>query len=173
VPLRLTVRLVIAGIATLVTALLLVTLLGGRPTPNPRTSAIAGAEAWAMVEHLFHVDANTPGMLSSGTTSPVPTTPPSIAAGGSSVAQLPPAAALTPAGGRFAAIDRHAQAPKPAPAPAAAPPPAPVVVAPPVVSAPAPNPAPLPAPVPVLPAPSLLGAVTSLLASLLGLLTGG
>jgi hypothetical protein len=160
---------VVAGLATLVAALLLTVLLAGRATPSPNTSAIAGAEAWAMIEHLFHADAGTPG-TSGGVLPDVPATPPSIAAGDSAVAQLPRAAAVAPAGDRFAAIDRHAQAPRPATT--AAPRPAPVV-APPVASAPAPAPAPLPVPAPVAPAASLLDAVTSLVAHLLGLLTGG
>jgi hypothetical protein len=161
---------VVAGLATLVAALLLTILLAGRATPSPNTSAIAGAEAWAMIEHLFHVDAGTPG-TSGGVLPDVPATPPSIAAGDFPVAQLPRAAVVAPAGDRFAAIDRRAQAPKPVTT--GAPPPAPVVVAPPVASAPAPAPAPLPVPAPVAPAASLLDAVTSLVAHLLGLLTGG
>jgi hypothetical protein len=171
VPLRLTLRLVIAGLGSLMVALLAVILLAGHTTPSPNASAIAGAEAWAMVEHLFHLDAGAPGTSFEGTLPVAPSTPPSIPAGGSTVAQLPRAVALAPAGDRFAAIDRHAHAP--APAGTAATPPAPVVVAPPVASAPAPAPVPVPAPAPVAPASSLLDAVTSLVAGLLGLLTGG
>jgi hypothetical protein len=166
VTLRLSLRLVVVGLVSLLAALLVITtLVPARPAPTPLASAAAGAQVWAMIEHLFHHDPPTAGAPPSGSVPVALSAPPASDPGGPVVAQLPPAAVVTPGG--VAAIDRRAQAPRQAPT--AAPPPAPVVAAP-RVDLPA---APLPAPVPVVPAPSLLVTVTSLVANLVGLLTGG
>ena len=140
-PMRLSLRLVVAGLASLLVALVLVVGFAGRPTPSPTASAAAGAQAWAMIDHLFHVDGRAPGTSSGGpaASAPPPPTQPAPAPA-AAVAQLPPAAAPAEDGGRFAAIDRHASAPRPLPAAAATP--APVVVAPPVAAPPAPVPGP-------------------------------
>ncbi len=162
-PLRLAERLVAAGLACLVAALAVVTVIAMRPAAgDPAATARAGEQAWAMIEHLFHVGFPAPGLPVYGGVHIIPPAPdkaPPSSNGGSAVAQAPAAP------GRAVPIERHA-APKPA-APAA-PAPAPVAVAPPVVAAPAPPPAPAPAP-----APGLLEEVGALLSGLLGLLTGG
>src|SRR5207245_2401512 len=59
-PMRPSPRLVVAGLASLLVALVLVVGFAGRPTPSPTASAAAGAQAWAMIDHLFHVDGRPP-----------------------------------------------------------------------------------------------------------------
>ena len=171
-PMRLSLRLVLAGFASLVAALVVIVAFAGRPAPSTTASAAAGAQAWAMIDRLFHVDGRVPGTSAGG---PAPASParPAAPAPGAVVAELPPAAAPSSEGGdRFGAIDRRATAPRTLPTPAATP--APVVVAPPVVAPPAaPAPAPAPTPAPLGPVSSLLDAVTSLVSGLLGILTGG
>jgi hypothetical protein len=169
VPTRLSLRLVVAGVASLLAALVLITVISTRSAPAPRATAAAGEQAWAVIEHLFHVEGPIPGTSVRSPGPPSPAAPPA-AAPGPVVAQLPPAPA-SPDGGRFAAIDRHATAPRIPPT--AAPTPAPVIVPPPLASGPAPTPAPLPAPAPLGPVSALLDAVTSLVSGLLGLLGGG
>jgi hypothetical protein len=165
-PSRPSLRLVAAGLASMLVALVVITVLAARPASSPTASA-AGAEAWSVVERLFHVDGRVPGVSSNWPAPATPTAPPAPASD-AAVAQLPTAAPAHD-GGRVAAIDRHAVAPRPAPP--APPPPAPVVLAPPVAAAPAPTtPAPLPAPAPLGPVSSLLDAVTSLVNGLRGLL---
>jgi hypothetical protein len=164
VPLRPSLRLVVAGLVSLVAALVVITLVSVRPAPSPRAPA-TGTPVWAMIEHLFDHDVPIAGASASGSTPAALPAPPASEPGGPVVAQLPPAAVVTP--GRVAPIDRRIQAPRQHPT--AAPAPAPVVLAPPV-DLPA---TPLPAPAPGEPAPSLLGTVISLVANLLGLLTGG
>ena len=165
-PVRLSLRLVLAGLASLVVALVVIVAFAGRPAPGPGASAAAGAQAWAMIDHLFHVDGRVPGTSAGGPAAASPTTP-AAPAPGPVVAKLPAAAApANEDADRVAAIDRHATAPRTLPTAA----PAPVVVAPPVVAPPA---APAPAPAPLGPVSSLLDAVTSLVNGLLGILTGG
>jgi hypothetical protein len=165
VPLRSSQRLVVAGLATLVAALLVITLVTARSAPSPDARAVAGAQTWAMIERLLHRDAPSTGAIPGGSTPAAPPAPASTNPGDPVVAQPPPAAVVTP--GRIAAIDRRPLVPRQAPT---APPPSPGVVVPPRTAASA---APLPAPAPVAPAPSLLSTVTSLVATLLGLLIGG
>lgn len=160
-PLRMPLRLVIAGLVSLAAALMVIAVIPTHSASNPDADASAGSSAWAVVEQLF--PPATPSEPSGGVSVTTPDAPAPASVPAPVQAKLPPAAAIT-SGGRFAAIDRHATAPVPA-APAA-PVPAPVAVAPPAS-------APVPAPVPVAPAPSLLDAVTTLVANLLGLLVGG
>jgi hypothetical protein len=164
VPLRLSLRLVVAGLASLAAALVVITLVPARPAPSPRTPATA-TQVWGMIEHLFDHDVPAAGTPASGSTPAALPAPPASDPGGSGVAQLPPAAEVTP--GRVPVVDRRVHAPRQAPT--APPAPAPVVLAP-RVDLPA---TPPPAPAPALPAPSLLDTLTSLVANLLGLLTGG
>jgi hypothetical protein len=147
-----------------VAALVVITLVPAHPAPSPRTPA-TGTQTWAMIEHLFDHDVPAAGAPPSGRTPAALPAPPASDQGGSVVAQLPSAAEVTP--GRVAVIDRRVHAPRQAPT--AAPAPAPVVLAP-RVDLPA---TPPPAPAPAVPAPSLLDILTSLVANLLGLLTGG
>lgn len=165
-PLRLAERLVAAGLACLVAALAVVTVIAMRTSgDDPAVSARAGEQAWGMIEHLFHVGFPAPGLPGHGGVDVIPPAPaaPSSPQSGSAVAQVPAPAPAAPS--RAVPIERHAS---PRPAAPAAPAPAPVAVVPPVVSAPAPTPAPAPAP-----APGLLQEIGALLSGLLGLLTGG
>lgn len=164
-PLRLAERLVAAGLAFLVAALAVVTVIAMRTSgDDPAASARAGEQAWGMIEHLLHVGFPAPGLPIYGGVEVIPPAPgaSSTPQSGSAVAQAP-AAPARPTTAQ--PVERHAS---PKPAAPTAPAPAPVAVVPPVVSAPAPTPAPAPAP-----APGLLQEIGALLSGLLGLLTGG